>query len=61
VPIVPSRTAAKLLTATSFFHVIEWTSDDLLVVGYISNRADLRSWDDLIAFWQERAGPFAPD
>ena len=44
----------------SLYHVIEWTSDDLLVIGYISNRADLRSWQDLIDFWAQKAGPFAP-
>lgn len=44
----------------SLYHVIEWTRDDLLVIGYISNRADLRSWQDLIDFWTQRAGPFNP-
>jgi hypothetical protein len=43
----------------SLYHVIEWTNDGLLVIGYISNRADLRSWADLIAFWQD-AGPHVP-
>jgi hypothetical protein len=44
----------------SLYHVIEWTHLDLLVLGYISNRADLRSWEDLIDFWIEKSGPFLP-
>ncbi|MEP7379929.1 MAG: hypothetical protein ABI725_10265 [Chloroflexota bacterium] len=44
----------------SLYHVIEWTSDELLVLGYISNRADLRSWQDLIDFWVNKAGPITP-
>jgi hypothetical protein len=44
----------------ALYHDIEWTNDALLMIGYISNRADLRSWEDLITFWQEEAGPFAP-
>jgi hypothetical protein len=44
----------------SLYHVIEWTNDELFVVGYVSNRADLRSWQDLIDFWTNDAGPFAP-
>ena len=44
----------------ALYHVIEWTNDRLLVIGYLSNRADLRTWEDLITFWQEQAGPFAP-
>lgn len=47
-------------TSGNLFRVIEWTNWDLLVLGYISNRADLTSWDDLIDFWANRAGPFAP-
>ncbi len=44
----------------SLYHVIEWTRDSLLVLGYISNRADLRTWEDLIDFWSNKAGPFTP-
>ena len=42
------------------YHDIEWTHDELLVLGYISNRADLRTWDELIDFWIEKSGPFTP-
>lgn len=42
------------------YHDIEWTHDELLVLSYISNRADLRSWDELIDFWVEKSGPFTP-
>jgi len=44
----------------SLYHVIEWTSDELLIIGYVSNWADLRSWQDLIDFWANKAGPIAP-
>ena len=44
----------------ALYHVIEWSRDELLVIGYVSNRADLRSWQDLIDFWTQRAGPFNP-
>jgi hypothetical protein len=40
------------------FNVIEWTNEQLLVIGYFSNRADLHTWAELITFWQEQAGPF---
>jgi hypothetical protein len=43
----------------SLYHVIEWTNDQLLVISYISNRADLHTWAELIEFWQQ-AGPIAP-
>ena len=42
------------------YHVIEWTDQNLLVIGYISNRVDVHSWDELIDFWLNRAGPFSP-
>jgi len=42
------------------FHVIEWTDQNLLVIGYISNRVDVHSWDELTDFWLNRAGPFSP-
>ena len=44
----------------SLFHVMEWTNDQLLVIGYFSNREDLHTWEELIAFWQEDSGPFSP-
>jgi hypothetical protein len=43
----------------SQYHVIEWTDEDLLVIGYISNRVDLHTWDELIDFWLNEAGPYA--
>jgi hypothetical protein len=42
------------------YKVIEWTNDALLVLGYFSNRTDLHTWDELIEFWQNTAGPFGP-
>jgi hypothetical protein len=42
------------------YHVIEWTDENLLVIGYISNRSDLHTWDELIDFWLNQAGPYAP-
>lgn len=42
------------------YNVIEWTNNDLLVIGYISNRADLHTWDELMQFWRSEAGPFPP-
>jgi hypothetical protein len=44
----------------AMYNVIEWTNDALLVIGYISNRVDLHTWDELIEFWETQAGPFAP-
>jgi hypothetical protein len=44
----------------SVYNVMEWTHFELLVLSYISNRADLRSWDALINFWAHKAGPFKP-
>ena len=41
------------------YHVIEWTDEDLLVIGYISNRVDVHTWDELIDFWLNQAGPYA--
>jgi hypothetical protein len=46
-------------TSGDLFRVIEWTNDDLLVLGYLSNRSDLHTWAELIEFWQT-AGPTAP-
>ena len=46
-------------TTGDLYRVIEWTNDHLLVIGYFSNREDLHTWDELIKFWQEHAGPFA--
>jgi len=40
------------------FHVIEWTNDQLLVIGYLSNRP--HTWQELIEFWSQQAGPFSP-
>ena len=37
---------------------IEWTNDELLVVGFVSN--SVKTWDELIAFWSKDAGPFPP-
>jgi hypothetical protein len=42
----------------ALFHVIEWTHEATLVIGYISNRVDAHTWDELIDFWETRAGPF---
>ena len=42
----------------SHYHVLEWTHEPLLVIGYISNKVDTHTWDDLIAFWNGKAGPF---
>lgn len=42
------------------YHVIEWTDENLLVIGYISNRVDVHTWDELIDFWLNQAGPYAP-
>lgn len=44
----------------SSIHVMEWTHLERLVLGYISNRADLRSCEDLIDFWVKKAGPNTP-
>ena len=41
----------------ALYHVIEWTSEEYLVIGYISNLADAHTWDELVTFWQESAGP----
>lgn len=43
------------------FHVLEWTNEELLVIGYMSNNVDVHTWDELITFWQDEAGPFTPD
>ena len=45
-------------STAAMYHVLEWTNDELLVIGYISNRVDVHSWDELITFWQNDAGPF---
>ena len=37
------------------------THEALLVIGYISNLAEAHSWDELISFWEEEAGPFPLD
>ena len=61
--IVAGRVNCRQHTSSStgsLYHVIEWTNDELLVLGYISNRADLRTWQDLIDFWAQEAGPFTP-
>jgi hypothetical protein len=60
---VAGRVNCRQHTSSSsgaLYHDIEWTHDELLVLGYISNRADLRSWEDLIDFWIEKSGPFRP-
>jgi hypothetical protein len=43
------------------YHVLEWTNDELLVIGYISNRVDLHDWEDLVIYRATTAGPFPPD
>lgn len=43
------------------YRVMEWTNDNLLVIGYLSNRADLHTWNQLFDFWSGQAGPFSPD
>jgi hypothetical protein len=40
------------------YRVLEWTNDELNVIGYISNREDVHSWEELIAFRATQAGPF---
>ncbi len=52
--------AHRNATTGDLYHVMEWTSDELKVIGYFSNREDLHTWAELIQFWQEQAGPFAP-
>jgi hypothetical protein len=42
------------------YHVIEWTDETLLVIGYLSIRVDVHDWNELIDFWLNRAGPYAP-
>ena len=42
------------------YHVIEWTDENLLVIGYLSIRVDVHTWEELIDFWLNRGGPFAP-
>lgn len=43
----------------AMYHVIEWTNDDQLVIGYISNRVDAHSWQELIDFWSEQSKAIA--
>lgn len=43
------------------YHVFEWTENNTLVIGYISNRTDLHTWDDLYNFFVDRGGPYAYD
>ncbi|MBM4408631.1 MAG: hypothetical protein FJ038_08565 [Chloroflexi bacterium] len=38
---------------------MEWTNDQLLVLGFISNR--IKTWDEMIDFWSNEAGPYVPD
>jgi hypothetical protein len=42
------------------YHIIEWTDENLLVIGYLSIRVDVHTWDELIDFWLNQAGPYAP-
>lgn len=42
------------------YHVIEWTDENLLVIGYLSIRVDIHTWNDLIDFWLNQCGPYAP-
>jgi hypothetical protein len=46
-------------TSGLLYRVIEWTNEELLVIGYISNRADLHTWEELLTFWEQQAGPFS--
>jgi len=43
-------------TSGLVFRELEWTNDELLVLGFISNR--VTSWADLIEVWSNDAGPF---
>jgi len=43
------------------YRIMEWTNNDLLVIGYISNLSEAHSWDELMTFWRAEAGPFPPD
>ncbi|MEA2676014.1 MAG: hypothetical protein QOJ81_155 [Chloroflexota bacterium] len=47
-------------TTGALFHVIEWTDSNLLVIGYLSIRSDVHTWDELIDFWLNQGGPYAP-
>ena len=38
------------------FREMEWTNDQLLVLGFFSNR--VHPWDELIDFWTNSGGPF---
>ncbi len=42
------------------YHVLEWTDEDALVIGYISNLAEAHTWPEIIEFWEERVTAFAP-
>jgi hypothetical protein len=44
----------------SHYHVIDWTDENLLVIGYLSIRVDIHDWNELIEFWLNQAGPYAP-
>ncbi|HUR16591.1 MAG TPA: hypothetical protein VMZ33_04855 [Candidatus Limnocylindrales bacterium] len=46
-----------LSSSGALYHVLEWTSHEFLVIGYLSNRAEAHTWDELVEFWHERAGP----
>lgn len=48
-------------TTGAQYHVIEWTDENLLVIGYLSIRTDVHvhTWDELQEFWLNRAGPYA--
>ena len=48
----------RIGTSGFLFREMEWTNDELLVLAFISNR--LKTWDELIDFWVNLAGPYAP-
>ena len=41
----------------ALYHVVEWTSEQFVVIGYMSVPAEGHTWDEIIQFWEESAGP----